>query len=742
MPGESLPPVVAILQGDVSQLVAAIAEAKQQVRSMDGTTGTATLAVDGLPEVLAQIAEAQAAIDAFGATRATASLGADGGGGAAAALGGAAAGGGGGGGLAALGWGGGIMGMAGFGSILSLMGLGAEHAAATIVGLAGSLGGALVGAAALAAGSLSILAVGMGSDMLVAKSAITDTTTLAQALTNITQAQQVYGPASFQAAAATAQFNYDVQSLGNTLGVLAEVQLAKAINALNAFWDQATSGARVAFVNMVTPLLSIAYTYIPLIAQAATRNFGLIQQGLVPVIAFLNGPAVSVFANLENIFAARLPVAMAAFGQGVQLVINTLDYLANQTTGSFMQSVLNFLVYLNTPTGFARFTGFLRTTITMFGDWWNLLKQIAITIYDVFKPSAGLGTNIVTTLTSMLKSLDAWITSTSGSKALHNIFTVHKTEVLELLGLLGTLLSAGGQMMLVLIPPFVDLANVLLLIANTLLHIPFVGTLTAWAVVATILWTRLKLVAIATALMKIPGAVMASWTFLTLLPTRIGLLLLSLQGMAVAIWTTTTAWVAERFAAITAWAATLGPITLIVAGIALVGVAIALLVTHWKLVSTVVGQVFGAIGGWLKSVPGDIASAFGDVAKLISSPFITAFNDIVNFWNSTIGSLHFKIPGWVPGIGGDSFSVPRMASGGYLAAGQMALVGEQGPELFVPSSGGRVMPNSRLGMNSVSYAPTVVIQGSQLGQSQLQSAVQAALNNSNRDLIQRLQAGY
>jgi len=40
-------------------------------------------------------------------------------------------------------------------------------------------------------------------------------------------------------------------------------------------------------------------------------------------------------------------------------------------------------------------------------------------------------------------------------------------------------------------------------------------------------------------------------------------------------------------------------------------------------------------------------------------------------------------------------AVPK-AEGGWLSGGQLALVGERGPELFVPSSGGTVVPNSAL----------------------------------------------
>jgi hypothetical protein len=43
------------------------------------------------------------------------------------------------------------------------------------------------------------------------------------------------------------------------------------------------------------------------------------------------------------------------------------------------------------------------------------------------------------------------------------------------------------------------------------------------------------------------------------------------------------------------------------------------------------------------------------------------------------------------------------ARGGPLRAGQLSLVGERGPELFVPNQGGTVIPNNRLGGSTVNY---------------------------------------
>ena len=51
------------------------------------------------------------------------------------------------------------------------------------------------------------------------------------------------------------------------------------------------------------------------------------------------------------------------------------------------------------------------------------------------------------------------------------------------------------------------------------------------------------------------------------------------------------------------------------------------------------------------------------------------------------------------GIGGASSgaSIPALAHGGPLASGQLALVGEKGPELFIPKVAGTIIPNNRAG---------------------------------------------
>jgi hypothetical protein len=50
----------------------------------------------------------------------------------------------------------------------------------------------------------------------------------------------------------------------------------------------------------------------------------------------------------------------------------------------------------------------------------------------------------------------------------------------------------------------------------------------------------------------------------------------------------------------------------------------------------------------------------------------------------------------VGGVGMIGVDLPHRQGGGYLASGQAAIVGERGPEVFVPSSSGHVIPNKKL----------------------------------------------
>jgi len=108
------------------------------------------------------------------------------------------------------------------------------------------------------------------------------------------------------------------------------------------------------------------------------------------------------------------------------------------------------------------------------------------------------------------------------------------------------------------------------------------------------------------------------------------------------------------------------------------GLAVKFIVDHWS-----------GIVDFFSGIVQDIWNVFKDVGKAIASPFVWAWNLIARAWNDTVGKLHFKIPGWVPVLGGNEFGMPTLPTvalqhGGIVTAPTLALLGEAGPEAVVP----------------------------------------------------------
>lgn len=75
----------------------------------------------------------------------------------------------------------------------------------------------------------------------------------------------------------------------------------------------------------------------------------------------------------------------------------------------------------------------------------------------------------------------------------------------------------------------------------------------------------------------------------------------------------------------------------------------------------------GDLAAFFRDLPGNIAGFFSGLADTIIAPFRDAFGAIARLWNSSVGKLSFEVPGWVPGIGGNGWSVPKIA--GYHTGG-------------------------------------------------------------------------
>jgi hypothetical protein len=167
-------------------------------------------------------------------------------------------------------------------------------------------------------------------------------------------------------------------------------------------------------------------------------------------------------------------------------------------------------------------------------------------------------------------------------------------------------------------------------------------------------------------------------------------LLTAMMGATVLVTAAQWAWNAAQLASPTTW--------IILAIVALVAV-IVLIATKtdwfqrawsasWKWIKNAASNTWD----FLKKIPGWIGTAFRAVANFITAPFRAAFNAVARAWNNTIGRLSWSVPGWIPGIGGQSISAPRLPTfhqGGKVpgAPGQEVMAMLQAGETVTSTAG-------------------------------------------------------
>lgn len=88
-------------------------------------------------------------------------------------------------------------------------------------------------------------------------------------------------------------------------------------------------------------------------------------------------------------------------------------------------------------------------------------------------------------------------------------------------------------------------------------------------------------------------------------------------------------------------------------------------------IGKVIRQHFGAAWDWVKNTAVGVWNWFADlpnkfwnmmrsVGDSIVGVFKWAFNFVADIWNNTVGRISIDIPGWVPVIGGKTFSAPKI----------------------------------------------------------------------------------
>jgi hypothetical protein len=199
-----------------------------------------------------------------------------------------------------------------------------------------------------------------------------------------------------------------------------------------------------------------------------------------------------------------------------------------------------------------------------------------------------------------------------------------------------------------------------------------------------------------TAVTKTAAAVQAAWNAVLLANplVLITVAIIALVAAVVLIATKTTwfqqiwqaAWsrIQKAASAVFNWVKSNWPLILAVLT-GPIGIAAAAIIKNWDRIKSGAGKMVSGIKG-----------LFAGLADILTAPFRAAVDTLRSVWNNTIGGKGvpsigigpFKTPG---------FTIPYLARGGTARAGMPHIVGERGPELFIPGRTGTVIPNHALG---------------------------------------------
>ena len=135
------------------------------------------------------------------------------------------------------------------------------------------------------------------------------------------------------------------------------------------------------------------------------------------------------------------------------------------------------------------------------------------------------------------------------------------------------------------------------------------------------------------------------------------------------------------------------------------------------------GSAFDALisgaQGWEKSLQQIASGVLVDIANQLIRIFVVeqAINAIKAFLTPFSASTPLGAGGGTVGkFGtlGPNYGIPQRAKGGPVSSGQTYMVGERGPELFVPGRSGTIVANDKMGGGGVSVVVNVDASGSKV----------------------------
>lgn len=164
----------------------------------------------------------------------------------------------------------------------------------------------------------------------------------------------------------------------------------------------------------------------------------------------------------------------------------------------------------------------------------------------------------------------------------------------------------------------------------------------------------------------------------------------------------------------------IGWITLLIGALIAIGV---LLYQNWDIICAKASALWTTISTVFSSIGNKISEVFNTIKSTIKGMINSCIDGINSLINGLNQLLSFKVPDWIPGLGGKSVSVdipnvPKFATGTQYFKGGLAQINERGGELVNLPNGSKVIPADKTDkLLSDKSAPTIniTVQGNVIG---------------------------
>ena len=458
----------------------------------------------------------------------------------------------------------------------------------------------------------------------------------------------------------------------------------------------------------------------------------------------------SLNAILSNsaIFVKNIGAALAPVGQAFLAVASVGSNYFTQLTDGAGQAAEKFGAWVQQAKESGKIADWIQGGIAAFKQLFAVLADVGGIVADVFKGLSGGAEGAISPLAQVLDTIHKFTSSVEGQRALNALGDALRAVGGAVSQVLAAALKAIGPLIEPLGTAFASLATTVAgiltpainFIAPVLENVAkFIAANLSWItplIIAIGLWTAAQwllnialdanpigLVIIAIGLLiAIVATIITYWdpiaTFfvdlwntvknaVTIAAQWIWQRLVDAWNFIKGVWSGVTGWFSGVWSGITG------------------GVTTAM---NW------VRDRFNDALGFIKGAWSSVGSFFSGIWSSIGNGLKGALNGAIRLLNGAINAIN-NVTGAVgiPGIP----NIPYLAKGGTAQGGKPHIVGENGPELFVPGRTGRVVSNdSAFGGG----AETTINLDIDLGEG-ISKVVQIKLDSSNRVINRKVHAG-